>query len=141
VSRPSWIAPLYGYAVCLIAVITFLIGVTNFVEAAFHRGNPLQARDRFGDRGSLTSFEVFRATYSSERPTRTQSGTGGVGADTLSTAELRGRYEALRADHIARVSFEATQGLVKHGLLIVLSIALFASHWRWLRRRDGEAAG
>jgi hypothetical protein len=140
VSRPSWIAPLYGYAVCLIAVITFLIGVTNFVDAAFHRANPLQARDRFGDRGSLTSFEAFRATYSGDRPTRVQPATG-AGADTLSTAELRGRYEALRADHIARVSFEATQGLVKHGLLIALSIALFVSHWRWLRRRGDDAAG
>jgi hypothetical protein len=134
VSRPSWIAPLYGYSVCLIAVITFLIGITNFVEAAFHRGSPLQARDRFGDRGSLTSFEAYRATYVSDRPTRTEAGRGA--ADTLSTAELRARYEALRADHVARVSFQATQDLVKHGLLIALSIALFVSHWRWLRRRD-----
>jgi hypothetical protein len=139
VSRPSWIAPLYGYAVCLIAVVTLLIAVTNFVEAAFHRANPLQARGGFAPRGaSLSSFEAFRATYGEERPTRAPPAPGAAAADTLSTAELRARYDALRADHLARVSFQATQDLVKHGLLIAIAIALFVSHWRWLRRRDDD---
>jgi hypothetical protein len=140
-ARPLWIAPLYGYAVCLIAVVTLLIAVTNFVEAAFNRANPLQARGVFAPRGaSLTSFEAFRATYGEERPTRALPPPGTApSTDTLSTAELRVRYEAFRADHIARVSFQATLDLAKHGLLIALAVALFVSHWRWLRRRDDEA--
>jgi hypothetical protein len=139
-ARPSWIAPLYGYAVCLIAVVTLLIAVTNFVEAAFNRANPLQARGGFSPRGaSLTSFEAFRATYGEERPTRALPPPGtAASVDTLSTAEQRARYEALRGDQIARVSFQATQDLVKHGLLIAIAVALFVSHWRWLRRRDDE---
>ena len=138
--RPSWIPSLYGYAVCLIAVVTLLIGTANFVEAIFVRANPLQARDyAYGPGGaSLISFEAYRATYPSElmtRPTRTGPPREAAPGDTLTTAELRARYEALRADRIGRASFEGTQRLVKHGLLILLAVVLFLTHWRWLRSR------
>jgi hypothetical protein len=60
--------------------------------------------------------------------------------DTLSTVELKRTFDALRSDRIERLSFEAKQRLVKHGLLILLSIGLFAWHWRWLRQRGADAA-
>ena len=63
-----------------------------------------------------------------------------TGADTLSTAELRRRYEALRADRIAQMSYSASQRIVKHTLLILLAIGLFATHWRWVQRQR-DAAG
>jgi len=133
-SRPSWIAPLYGYIVCLVAVITFIISVNNFVNAAFERASPLQSREgRFGfDGTALTSFEAFRSTYALRAPTRT--GRDSV-ADTLSTAELRQRYEALRADRIEQMRFVAMQKLVGSGLLMVLAVGLFFTHWRWVQRQ------
>jgi hypothetical protein len=48
--------------------------------------------------------------------------------------ELRRRYEALRADRVARVEAKARQTLVTSGLSLVIGVALFAFHWRWLRR-------
>jgi len=145
--RPAWIPQVYGYAICLVAVITGLISVSNFVEAGFARADPLRSGDgRFGFvDGSLTSFEAFQATAAERRgqpAPRMVTGPDGrpvsaTPADTPSTEELRRRYEALRADRIARVSYDATERLVKNGLLIVLAAALFATHWRWLRRRAG----
>ena len=158
-SRTSWVASLYGYLVCVIAVITFLVSVSGFVDAAFERSNPLLARSGwFGPGGaSLTSFEAFRASQndrsmmtamssqpgavvmSSGRPApaRPVPATG----DTLTTEQLRARYEVLRADRIAQSTFSASQSLVKDGLLIILSIALFGWHWRWLRtQRDPVTA-
>jgi hypothetical protein len=139
VERPSWIAPLYGYAVCLIAVVTFLIGSVNFVEAVFQRMYPLQGRDGMGPfGGSLTSFEAYRVSYAESRgsaPMREREGVS-VATDTLSTDELRTRYEALRADRIERSRFEATKQMVKHGMLILVSVVLFLFHWRWIRIRN-----
>ena len=137
----SRIAQAYGYAVCLIAVVTFLIGVANIADAAIERSNPLLADGRYSRAdGSLTSFEAYRASAGWNRPyPPTRTGPDGrevAASDTLTTAELRARYEALRTDQLARVSFGTAQRLVKHGLLVVLALALFVGHWRWLRGRD-----
>jgi hypothetical protein len=138
--RTSWVAPVYGYTVCLVAVITFLIAAGSFVDAVFQRSAPLQQADRYTtDGGSLTSFEAFRATYTARYRSRAPGDTV-KNRDTLTTAELRERYEALRTDVIERESYRGTKQLVRSGLLVLVAIALFATHWTWLRRRDNTAA-
>jgi hypothetical protein len=152
--RSTWIASLYGYLVCVIAVITLLVSVSGFIDAAFDRSNPLLARGGWGGMGApLTSFEAYRASmyYRETVPGRAVVVSDQVGSaparplpppsDTLTTEQLRARYEALRADRIAQVSFSATQNLVKDGLLIILAIALFAWHWRWIRSQRETAEG
>ncbi|MEX2177482.1 MAG: hypothetical protein WD801_02150 [Gemmatimonadaceae bacterium] len=138
-SRPTWIAPLYGYLVCVIAVVTFLVNVSGFVDAMFDRANPLAGRGAYGPNGgSLTSFESFSATYESQRPPPTSTRARlepAAPADTLTTAQMRTRYEALRADAIQQTRHQAMQKLVKSGLLILLSVVLFAFHWTWVRRQ------
>ena len=136
----SRIAQAYGYAVCLIAVVTFLIGVGNITDAAIERANPLLADGRYSRAdGSLTSFEAYRASAGTLRPMPTRVGPDGremPASDTLTTQQLRARYDALRADQLARVSFGTAQRLVKHVLLVVIALALFIGHWRWLRTRE-----
>ena len=48
-------------------------------------------------------------------------------------------YEALRADQMVMASHQSTQRMVKHGLLLLLAVVLFATHWMWARRQR-EAA-
>lgn len=141
-SRLSWIAPLYGYLVCVIAVITFLVNVSGFIDASFDRMNPLASGRSYGPYGgSLSSFESFRATYEGARPTRVAPSPGtSAAADTLSTAELRQRYDALRADQLMLTRHQSTQRLVKHGLLLLVAIVLFLTHWTWARRQREVAA-
>jgi hypothetical protein len=140
-SRFSWIAPAYGYLVCVIAVITLIVNVSGFIDASFDRMNPLASGRSYGPYGgSLISFESFRATYDGGRPTRVGPDVPTRG-DTLTTTELRQRYEALRADQLVLTSHQSTQRLVKHGLLLLLSVLLFATHWVWARRqRDAVGA-
>lgn len=135
--RSSRVAQAYGYAVCLIAVVTILIGVGNLTDAFIERANPLMADGRYG---SLTSFEAYRASEDTHRPMPARVNSGGAAApDTATTAERRARYEALRADQLARVAFSTTQRLVKHALLVAIAAGLFIMHWRWLRSRDADA--
>ena len=118
---------LYGYTVCLIAVITGLISIAGLLNNAFDLSKPLAA-----DRGfevSLTSFEAYKATRDRRLSTADRSA-----ADTTSEATLRARYETLRADRIAQRRFEAWKGLVTKLILLVVAVALFVTHWRWLQR-------
>ena len=134
--RPNRVAQLYGYAVCLIAVVVFLVSADSFIENAFALTNPLRGgSDRFGMEVQVSSFEAYRATATREYRFNVPP----VGAATpapapLPDSVLRARYEALRADRIEQARFDAERGLTTNGLLIVLSIALFVVHWRWLRQ-------
>lgn len=137
-SRYSWIAPVYGYVVCVISVVTFLLNSSGFIDAAFDRAYPLVGRGGYAAYGgSLTSFEAFQATYDQTRPTRIQPNP--PPSDTLTTAQMRTRFEALRAAQIEQTLYQATQRLVKHGALLLVAVILFATHWRWLRRQRVEA--
>lgn len=134
--RPSRVAQLYGYTVCLVALVTLLFTVPNLIENGFRLSDPLHAERGFGP--SLSSFDAYKATWERNR------GFGPREADAAprpapSDEELRRQYEALRADRIAANQFEARRGLVSQVLLLALAMELFVGHWRWLRRRAGEA--
>jgi len=63
-------------------------------------------------------------------------------ASLRESAEVNGSLDepglAVELDRIEQARFEAEQGLTTSGLLLLLSIVLFALHWRWLRSRDAR---
>ncbi len=127
---------LYGYTVCLIAVVTGLISVAGLLNNAFDLSNPLAAERGYDV--ALTSFESYKATRDRRGSPSDQRQT----SDTTSEAALRARYEALRADRITHRRFEAWKGLVTDVILLGVALALFVTHWRWLQRLpDVEPAG
>lgn len=135
VERPERVAQLYGYTVCLIAVVMGLTSILGIVEASFDTAAPHLAET--GDWGwqepSVSSFEAYRATHA--RAEQFRAGSETVRQDTMPEAELRRRYEALRADRTERVRFGARRSLVTNALTLVLAAGLFAWHWRWVRQR------
>lgn len=125
-ARSPRIAQWYGYTVCLVAVVTFLLSARGVVDDLFTLTNPLRSSSRYGT--SLTSFEAYEATQEMT-PRRVQ-------ADSIappSEAELRRRYMALREDQIAQSRFDATRGIVASILMLLIATGLFIWHWRWLR--------
>ena len=129
----------YGYTVCVIAVVTFLICATVIVNNVFDLANPIQAG--YGSESSLSSFDAYKATYQKDQRVG-GAATMEARLDTLSEATLRARYEAVRADRIARIRFQSWKALTTSGLLIVISVVLFLVHWRWMKKATGlpEAA-
>jgi hypothetical protein len=140
VDRANRVPQLYGYTICLVAVITVLITLPGLVDNFFTLSNPAHGDTRFGFGASLGSFEAYKASQNQDE------GVGEALADRRarpedpppSDEELRRRYEALRADQIASNLFEARRSLVSNGILLVLALALFIGHWRWLRRVPSE---
>ena len=128
VDKPNRVRQWYGYIVCLIAVITGLLTVTGALNNAFDLSSPLAAEGPFDQ--SLTSFDSYMATRTPRYLPPDQRSE----QDTASSATLHARYEALRADRITQRTFAARKGLVTDLIVLVIAIALFTSHWRWLRK-------
>jgi hypothetical protein len=133
--RPSRVAQLYGYTVCLIALVTILFTLPNLIETLFRLSDPLQADSQFGP--TLSSLDAYKATYDHEPFPRDG---GATPAARPSDEDLRRQYEALRADRIAENTFEGRRSLVSQLLLLGLAFGLFYGHWHWLRRQRLEAA-
>lgn len=135
--RRTWIPQAYGYLVCLIAVITTLITLNGLIDAGFRMASPLEAE--YGYDPMLSSFEGFRAARVEQRPMRAP---GEATAPLPTDAELRREYEALRQARLAQSRFQARRSITTNGLLLLTAMALFAVHWRWLRReeRAGDAS-
>ena len=132
VERPDRVPQLYGYTMCLIGVLVAVTSLVSVVEHALTFADPAQSTSEWygWTEPSVTSFEAFRMTYE-----RSQQISGMPTIRSLPDDELRRRYEDLRADRIARNRAVATRGLITSGLTLAIAVALFAFHWRWLRRR------
>jgi hypothetical protein len=131
--KSNRIRQLYGYMVCLVAVVTALICIGGVLNSAIDLSNPLAAAG--GSDESLNSFDAYMATHQ-----RFAATTGDIGSrDTTSMATLRLRFEALRTSRITQQTFRARKGLVTQLVMLIVAIGLFATHWRWMRRsRDDE---
>lgn len=119
-------AVVYGYAVCLVAVITFLISVAGLVNAVIDLNNPLHAEREFGDAPSLASFE----NYKMDLLKSPEKETSYVPDDET----LRAMYESAKNDKIASVKHRTIRTLYVNGFLVLICVVLFITHWRWMRK-------
>ena len=137
--KSNRIAQLYGYTVCIIAVLTFLLSGSTFLESAMHRSDPLTS-DRFAY-GQLdySSFESWKASRESQAAMFDR-----ISKEAARPAEpdsvLRPRYEEMRAAEIANARVRATQGMIRSGFALLAAIVLFVTHWVWLRRQRANGA-
>ena len=119
-------APLvYGYAICLVAVITLLISIAGIIFAVMDLGDPLYA-GRSSGKTSLASFENYKMDML-KSPDEKQ-------AWIPDDETLRTMYESEKDDVIRRVRHDSMRSLYINAVLITICIVLFLTHWRWMRR-------
>ena len=93
--KPNRVPQIYGYTVCVIAVVTFLICASVIVNNVFDLANPIQGG--LGFESSLSSFEAYKATYQRDQRGVVVGGAASeVRADTATEATLRKRYSSVR---------------------------------------------
>ena len=117
------IAQIYGYAVCLVIVITFLISVTNLVNAIIDFGDPLYAGRSYPNLASFENFKLDALKSTQKEP-----------AYVPDDQTLREMYEAAKDDIIKSVQHRTRRSIIVDSLLIALCFALFGTHWRWMRK-------
>jgi hypothetical protein len=135
VERSNKIAQAYGYAVCFVAVVTLLFSAKNIIDASFDLSAPLRA-DRYMSGLNLTSFEAYKRERIERRDRPVPEG---AAQPAYTDEQLRQMYNDERANHIDNVKFRAMRSLVSNILLVLIAFALFATHWRWLRKEYSAA--
>lgn len=113
----------YGYAVCLVAVITFLISSGSLISGILDFSDPLQAGWP-QDRPSLASYEIYKMEV--------VKSLGDYEVPDEKT--FRTMYAAAKADKINNVRHRSRQSVVVSSILIVICVILFITHWRWMRK-------
>lgn len=136
VDKPNRMGQFYGYSVCLIAIIVALATIASLLGTAFDRAHPLESGSMFGE--SLSSFDAYKAGRAQRNEMEMQAGF--VHRDTVPEAALRTEYDGLVQRRLASVRYESEKSLVTGGVMLLLAVALFAVHWRWLRRLNGAAS-
>ena len=117
---------IYGYGVCLVAVITFIICIAGLMNAVMNLSDPLHAERDYNKSPSLASFENYKMDIltSSEKEQ----------IFTPDDQTLLAMYEAAKSDKIQSVKHRAMRDIMVNGLLIIICVVLFLTHWLWMRR-------
>jgi hypothetical protein len=128
--KPQRMAQVYGYLVCLVAVITTLICVSTLVSAILDLGDPLHAGWTPPGSPSLASFDNYKADILKSVPKEGEAAKAYIPDDQT----LRTMYEAAKNDKIQSVRHESNRTIVIDAILLVICIVLFVTHWRWMRK-------
>ena len=117
----------YGYAVCLVTVITFLISVTSMVYALIDLTDPINAHRTYGkDAPSLASFDNYRIDI-----LKSLNQDHGIELDDTT---LKSMFDAAKTDAIAKVKHNAYRSVIVNSLVLLVCIILFITHWTWIRK-------
>ncbi len=122
---------IYGYAVCLVVVITFLISITAMVYSLMDLTDPLNAHRTYGkDAPSLASYENYKVDIiKSLDPSYDIN---------LDDATLKSMYEAAKDDAIAKVNHDSYRSIIVNGLVLIICLVLFLTHWLWMRKLSNK---
>ena len=123
-------AQIYGYTVCLVSIITFLISITAFVNAILNMADPLHSGSIPPGSPSLASFEIYKMDMlktSQKNDEQTKA------AFIPDDQTLKAMYDAARDDKIQFVKHNSNSSIIVSGLLLIICIVLFITHWRWMK--------
>jgi hypothetical protein len=129
--KPQRMPQIYGYLVCLVAVITVLICASTLVYSIIDLGDPVHAGYIAPGTPSLASFDNYKMDILKTVPKESESAKTAYIPDDQT---LRAMYEAAKNDKIQFIRHEANRTIVIGSILIVICIVLFVTHWRWMRK-------
>ena len=129
-------ALIYGYGVCLVAVITFLISTTGLVSAILDLGDPLHAGFTPQGSPSLASYENYKLDVMKSFQ---QSAAGNKENYTPDETTLKAMYESARNEKIMKVRHDSNKSILLSSLMILIAAVLFVTHWKWMQRMGRTA--
>ena len=131
--KPHRMAQIYGYIVCLVAVITFIICMANIIPSIIDLGDPLHSGSVFTGQNapSLASFENYKMDILKSGNKEGQQNNQAYAPDDKI---LQAMYEAAKSDKIQTARHQSIRTIIVSSIIMLISIALFISHWMWMRR-------
>jgi len=129
--KPQKMAQIYGYLVCLVAVITFLICIASLISAILDLSDPLHAGWTPAGTPSLASYENYKADILKSAPAGDEAAKISYIPDNQT---LRAMFEAAKNDKIQSVRHDSNRTIIINSILLIICFALFITHWRWMRK-------
>lgn len=124
-------AQIYGYAICLVAVLTFIFATISLVNSIFDLGDPIHSGFTPGGSPSLASYE----NYKMDVMRMEQKGNETAGMQPATDEQtLKAMYEAAKNDKIQSAKHQANKSITISGIMIIIAFVLFFTHWRWMKR-------
>lgn len=124
-------AQIYGYAICLVAVLTFIFSTIALVNSFIDLGDPIHSGYTPAGSPSLASYE----NYKMDIMRMSQKGDESNKAQFLPDEQtLKTMYEAAKNEKIQSAKHQANKSIIISAILIIISFALFFTHWRWMKR-------
>lgn len=127
------VAQIYGYAVCLVTVLTFLFSVPPLLESAIDLADIPNSR---GGDLSYSSFDRYKVNFLLHMSESSEV-EGGKNDKTVKPPDdqtLMRMYESERTDSYKNVLHRARRTVIQKSFFMLLSVLLFAFHWRWVRK-------
>lgn len=125
------VSQVYGYAVCLVTVITFLISITALFTALIDRSDPLHSGFVQQGSPSLASYE----NYKSDVLKSNQKGSDKINEAYVPDEQtLKAMYESAKNDKIQSAQHTAFKTILISSLIIIICIVLFFTHWKWMQK-------
>lgn len=131
------VGQIYGYAVCLITVLTFLFGTAQLVGAMLDI-RELPYTESYVNGPSLVSLGAYKLDLLSR--VGIEEGSGVAASVLPPDSTLQRMLEAERLHRLALSHQTSRRTIVVDLALLVLAVGLFAVHWMWLRRRERTAS-
>jgi len=125
------VSQIYGYLVCLIAVVTFLISITQLVNSLIDLSDPIHAGWTSDKAPSLASFQNYKMDVLKSSANGDESAQAAYVPDDKTLHEM---YQSAINDKIGLERHRAFRSIIFSGLLVVICIALFVTHWRWMQK-------
>jgi len=129
--RKQRIATTYGYAVCLVAIITFLITLASLVTSFIDMGDPFHSRYQSNE--NLASFDNYKI--------KAMEAISKDAAYIPDDDALNNMYEAAKEEVILTARHATRRNMIVNGLVLLLSIGLFIVHWRWMQKIQKSESG
>lgn len=123
-------AQVYGYAICLVAVLTFIFSTIALINAFFDLGDPLHSGYSPQGSPSLASYE----NYKMDVMRLAQKGDETMKAQTTDEQTLKAMYEAAKNDKIQSAKHQAYKSISISAIMIIIGFVLFFTHWRWMKK-------
>lgn len=128
--KPDKIPQIYGYTICLIAVITLLISLSEIITAFIDKQDPLHA-NLYQMNENLASFEIYKMNVLKQTKTEGETTTGSY---IPNNDEIKAMYDAAINQRISTANHQYNRTFIVNGFLVLLSLVLFCTHWIWMKK-------
>lgn len=125
------IVQIYGYTVCLVALITFLIATSTLVNSVMDKSDPIHVGYTPPGTPSLASYDNYKMDILKNLPKENEPSKPSIQPDEKT---LNSMYLAAREDKIKSSLHIINKNIMVSSSMIAISVLMFISHWVWMRK-------